>query len=80
VLSALDAAQKGNEMNEQTITITLSKADADWLAEFLGDWWQGAYAGIEEVDYFLPILTTYKTLISAGAKKYNNEPGGTVSE
>ncbi len=67
-------------MNEQTITVTLTKADADWLTEFLGDWWQGSYSGIDEVDYFLPILTTYKALVSAGAAEYKNETLKAVSK
>jgi hypothetical protein len=65
---------KGKEMNEQTITITLTKIEADWLADHLGEWWQGGYSGIEEIDYFLPLLTTYKALVTAGAAAYKNEP------
>lgn len=61
-------------MREQTITVTLTKADADWLAVYLGDMWEVSYSGIDEVDYFLPMLTTYKALISSGAAPYKDEP------
>jgi hypothetical protein len=67
-------------MNEETITVTLTKAEADWLTDHLGDWWQFGYSGIEEIDYFFPVLTTYKALIAAGAAEYKNEPGQAVSE
>jgi len=67
-------------MNDQTITVTLTKAEADWLTDHLGDWWQFGYSGIEEIDYFFPVLTTYKALISAGAAPYKNEPVKAVSE
>jgi hypothetical protein len=80
VLSALDAGMKGKKMNEQTITITLTKAQADWLADHLGEWWQGGYSGIEEIDYFLPLLTTYKALVTAGAATYTNDRVVVVSE
>jgi hypothetical protein len=80
VLSALDAGNKGNQMNDETITVTLSKAEADWLADHLAEWWQGAFSGIDEIDYFLPLLTTYKALINAGAAPYKNEPVKVVSE
>ena len=67
-------------MNDHTITLTLTKADADWLAEHLAEWWQGSFSGIDEIDYFLPMLTTYKALITAGAAEYKNEPVKVVSE
>lgn len=67
-------------MSKETITVTLTKAEADWLADHLGEWWQGGYGGIEEIDYFLPLLTTYKALINAGAAPYKNEPVMAVSE
>ena len=67
-------------MNEQTITVTLTKAEADWLTDHLGDWWQFGYSGIEEIDYFFPVLTTYKALVNAGAAPYKNEPVKVASE
>ena len=67
-------------MNDQTITVTLTKAEADWLTDHLGDWWQFGYSGIEEIDYFFPVLTTYKALIAAGAAPYKIEPAQAVSE
>ena len=67
-------------MNEETITVTLTKAEADWLTDHLGDWWQFGYTGIEEIDYFFPVLTTYTALVAAGAAEYKNEPGQAVSE
>ena len=67
-------------MNEETITVTLTKAEADWLTDHLGDWWQFGYSGIEEIDYFFPVLTTYKALVAAGAAPYKNEPAQAVSE
>jgi len=67
-------------MSEETITVTLTKAEADWLANHLAEWWQGAFSGIDEIDYFLPLLTTYKALVTAGAAEYKNEPGPAVSE
>jgi hypothetical protein len=67
-------------MNDQTITVTLTKAEADWLANHLAEWWEGAFSGIDEVDYFLPLLTTYKALATAGAAPYKIEPVQAVSE
>lgn len=67
-------------MNEETITVTLTKAQADWLSDHLGEWWQTGYGGIEEIDYFLPLLTIYKALITAGAEPYKNVPVMGVSE
>jgi len=67
-------------MNEETITVTFTKAEADWLTDHLGDWWQFGYSGIEEIDYFFPVLTTYKALIAAGAAPYKIEPVQAVSE
>ena len=67
-------------MKNQTITVTLTKAEADWLTDHLGDWWQFGYSGIEEIDYFFPVLTTYKALIEAGAAPYKNEPVKAVSQ
>ena len=67
-------------MKDQTITVTLTKVEADWLTDHLGDWWQFGYSGIEEIDYFFPVLTTYKALIEAGAAPYKNEPVKAVSE
>lgn len=67
-------------MKNQTITVTLTKVEADWLTDHLGDWWQFGYSGIEEIDYFFPVLTTYKALIEAGAAPYKNEPVKAVSE
>ena len=67
-------------MTEQTITVTLSKADADWLTDYLGGMWEVSYGGIDEIDYILPMLTTYKALITAGAAEYKNEPVKVVSE
>ena len=66
-------------MSEETITVTLTKAEADWLTDHLGDWWQFGYSGIEEIDYFFPVLTTYKALINAGAAPYKTEPVKAVS-
>ena len=67
-------------MNEETITVTLTKAEADWLTDHLGDWWQFGYSGIEEIDYFFPVLTTYKALVAAVAAPYKIEPVQAVSE
>jgi len=58
-------------MSEQTITVTLTKAEADWLADHLNGWWEVSYEGLDEIEYFLPLLTTYKALISAGAADPN---------
>jgi hypothetical protein len=44
------------------------------------DCWQFGYSGIEEIDYFFPVLTTYKALIAAGAAPYKIEPVQAVSE
>lgn len=67
-------------MKDQTITVTLTKVEADWLTDHLGDWWQFGYSGIEEIDYFFPVLTTYKALVEAGAAPYKNEPVKAVSK
>lgn len=69
-----------DEKKAQRITLTLTQAEADWLTDHLGDWWQMGYSGIDEIDYFLPLLTTYKALINAGAAPYQNEPVKAVSE
>jgi len=67
-------------MSKQTITLTLTKAEADWLADYLGGMWEVSFSGIDELDYFLPMLTTYKALIDAGAAPYKNEPVKAVSQ
>ena len=69
-----------DEKNAQRITVTLTKGDADWLAGYLGGMWEVSFSGIDELDYFLPMLTTYKALINAGAAPYKNEPVKVVSE
>lgn len=69
-----------DEKKAQRITVTLTQGDADWLANYLGEMWEVSYSGIDELDYFLPMLTTYKALINAGAAPYKNEPGPAVSE
>lgn len=67
-------------MKDQQITLTLTQAEADWLADHIGGWWECSYSGIEELDYFLPMLTTYKALIEAGAAPYKTHPVKAVSQ
>ena len=69
-----------DEKKAQRMTVTLTQGDADWLADHLGGYWECAYSGIDELDYFLPLLTAYKALIEAGAAPYKNEPVKAVSE
>lgn len=69
-----------DEKKAQRITVTLTQGEADWLADYLGGMWEVSYSGIDELDYFLPMLTTYKALINAGAAPYKNEPVKAVSE
>jgi len=69
-----------DEKKAQLITVKLTLGDADWLTDYLGGMWEVSYSGIDELDYFLPMLTTYKALINAGAAPYKNEPVKVVSE
>lgn len=66
-------------MEDQKITLTLTQAEADWLADYLGGMWVVSYSSIDELDYFLPMLTTYKALINAGAAPHKDEPPKAVS-
>ena len=60
-----------DEKKAQQITVTLTLADADWLADHLNGWWEVSYGGLDEIEYFFPLLTTYRALISAGAADPN---------
>lgn len=46
--------------------IELTAAEAVWLKDHLKGWWEGSYSGLDEIDYFMPILTIYKALDEAG--------------
>jgi len=60
---------------DNTVTITLTAKEAAWLIDQLADWWEVGYCGLEELDYWLPLITTYKTLEDAGVKRTRNVGG-----
>ena len=47
-------------------TITSTERDAVWLKDHLRDWWEVGYSHLEEVDYWLPLVTIYKALDDQG--------------
>jgi len=64
-------SKKNIRVDLTAVTPLLTQAEADWLADHLNDWWEVSYCGLNEIEYFLPLLTTYKALISAGAADPN---------
>lgn len=64
-------SEKETRVDLTLVTPRLTQAEADWLADHLNGWWDVAYGGLDEIEHFLPLLTTYRALISAGAADPN---------
>ena len=62
-------------MSEDKITIELTASEAEWLINEVADWWEMGYSGLEEVEYWLPIVNTYLALERAGVKRTRNTGG-----
>jgi len=62
-------------MSEEKITIELTAKEAQFLINEVADWWEGGYAGLEEVEHWLPLVNTYLALERAGVKRTRNVGG-----